>query len=60
MHPLVHDCIQRLDDVEIDFIVVIPNTCFPPRNRARKCAHIICGWPGEPGHASNGEDLGYE
>jgi len=31
---LVHDRIQGLDDVKIDFIVVIPNTCFPPRDRA--------------------------
>ena len=59
-HSLVHDCVQRLHDVEIYFVVVIPNTCLPPRDRARERAHIICGWPCEPGHASNGKDLGYE
>ena len=59
-HSLVHDCVQRLDNVEINFIVVIPNTCFPPRDGARERAHIVCGWPGEPGHASDREDLGYE
>ena len=60
MHSLVHDCVQSLDEVEIDFIVIIPNTGFPPRDRARERAHIVCGWPGKPGHTSNGEDLGYE
>jgi hypothetical protein len=59
-HSLVHHCVQRLDDVEIDFVVVIPNTCFPPRDWARERAHIVCGWPREPGDASDGEDLGYE
>lgn len=59
-HSLVHDGVQRLDDVEIDFVVVIPNSCFPPRDWARERAHIVCGWSGEPGHASNGKDLGYE
>jgi hypothetical protein len=30
-------CYQRLDDVEIYLIVVIPNTCSPPRDRSREC-----------------------
>ncbi len=59
-HSLVHDCIQRLDDVEIDFIVVIPNSCLPPRDGARERAHIVCSWPGEPGHTGDGEDFGNE
>jgi len=59
-HSLVHDCVQCLDKVEIDFVVVIPNTCLPPRDRARERAHGVCGWPGKPGHASSGKDLGYE
>ncbi len=57
-HSLVDDRVQSLDDVEIYFIVVIPDTCFPPRYRTRERAHIVCGWPGEPGHAGDGEDLG--
>jgi len=59
-NSLVHDSVQRLDDVKIYFIVVIPNTGFPPRDRARERAHIVCSWPGEPRHAGNGEDLGNE
>jgi hypothetical protein len=34
MYSLVYDRVQRLIDVKIDFIVVIPNTCFPPRDGA--------------------------
>ncbi len=60
MHSLVHDCVQRLDNVEIDLIIVIPNTCFPPWDRARERAHTVCSCPGEPRHASNGEDFGNE
>jgi hypothetical protein len=34
MYSLIHDRIQRLIEVKIYFIVVIPNTCFPPRDGA--------------------------
>ena len=60
IHSLVHDRVQSLDEVKIYFIAIIPNACFPPRNGARERAHAICSWPGEPGHAGDGENFGNE
>jgi len=34
MHSLVYHCIQHLDNIEIHFFVIMPNTYFPPQDGA--------------------------
>jgi hypothetical protein len=54
-HSLVHDSVQRLDDIKIDVVVVASKAGFPPWDRTGKCAEIARCRSGMSCNASDGE-----